>query len=330
MRDAARILDDPTRREQEEVTEGTDQPEQTPTIPIGTQVSEAPPLLHLSTQHQYTVSSAFHAELLIGANKPDVVLVSSDHVLFYAHKSHLLASSNNTFNGRLSADSTGMVMGSPLGSLWVVGVSTGSVLFNIVLHAIYGMSCSQFNPPLEALLHAVKSLKTYGVSLAHALGHDTPLYNHIVAESPRRPIEVFLVAAENDLDALAVTSSEYLQSLKLSDITDEMADRMGPRYLRRLTVLHFDRMEYLKQLIMDLPQPHEDTMECGFIEQTKLARAWTLAAASLVWDIRPGKDSTVRIWKLRLRWELGLRRSAFKHPAIDAGLVGATVGVQHM
>ncbi|TCD60427.1 hypothetical protein EIP91_010079 [Steccherinum ochraceum] len=326
MRDAARILDGSARREQE--AEAVDQPEQAPAIPIGTQVSEAPPLLHISTQLQYTVSSAFHAELLVGDEKPDIVLVSSDHVLFYAHKSHILASSNNTFNGRLNVDAIGMVMGSPMGSLWVVGVSTDSVLFNVVLHTLYGMSCSQFNPPLEALLHAVTSLKTYGISLDHVLSRNTPLYNLIVAETPRRPIDVFLVAAENDLDELAVTTSAHLLSLKMSDITDEMADRMGPRYLKRLALLHLDRMDYLKQLIMDIPQPHEDTPECGFIEQTKLARAWALAAASLVWDIRPGKSSTRDI-EFEIEKE-SIVRSAFGRPALDIGLVGPAAGLQHM
>ncbi|TCD63984.1 hypothetical protein EIP91_004717 [Steccherinum ochraceum] len=244
------------------------------------------PSLHLPPQRECSVSTAFHAELLAENSKPDVVLVSSDNVIFYAHTYLLLSLSDNSFNGLLGVEAIGMARGIVIGPHWVVGVPTGSILFNVIIHTIYNISCKQFEPSLEVLLQAVASLKTYGISIDLAVGRDMPLYNHIVAEMPQSPIDVFLVAAENDLDTLAVAASAHLLSLSLPDITDEMADRMGPLYLKRLVSLHSERTGYLKQLLADVPKPHEDTANCGPAEQRKLSRAWALAASGLMWDIR--------------------------------------------
>lgn len=218
-----------------------------------------------------------------------MVLISSDGVLFYAHRFLLLEASDNAFNGSLGADAPGLRKELFTGALRNVGVSTSSTVFNVVLHTIYGMSCKQFQPSLEVLLQAVKALKTYGIRLERVLSSNTPLYAHIVAEMPHDPIDVFLVAAENNVDALAIAASAHLHSVVLPEITDEMAYRMGPRYLKRLVTLHLRRVNYLKKLLMDMPKPHEDTPGCGRVEQRKLGRSWALAAASLVWDIRPGQ-----------------------------------------
>ncbi|TCD60286.1 hypothetical protein EIP91_010420, partial [Steccherinum ochraceum] len=143
------------------------------------------------------------------------------------------------------------------------------------------------------LLQAVKTLKTYGIDIDQVVEHNTPLYDHIVAETPARPVEVFLVAAENSLDALAVTTSAHLHSLLLPQITDEMAKRMGPRYLKRLLELHADRVKYLEQLLLDAPKSHPSTVDCGVAEQRELAMAWAVATSDLQWKIEPDTPASV-------------------------------------
>ncbi|TCD60169.1 hypothetical protein EIP91_010616 [Steccherinum ochraceum] len=296
---AARGFASSHERQEEATTQATQTPEQAAT-PVGITikhkssatydltltVEKAPPSLQLPPQQVYSISTAFHADFLVDDKKPDVVLISSDRVLFYAHQSFLLSVSNNTFNGLLSIDAIGTIAGSTAGSLCVV-VPVGSVLFNVALHTIYGMSCQQFKPPFDMLLQAVQILKTFGIAIDQFLGRDTPLYNHIVAETPPIPIEVFLVAAENNLDALAVATSAHLHSLGLSKVTEEMAVRMGPTYFKRLMWLHMERTGYLEQLLLVAPRPHEDTAECGMVERRGFNQAWTLAVGNLMWTVRP-------------------------------------------
>ncbi|TCD60288.1 hypothetical protein EIP91_010422 [Steccherinum ochraceum] len=259
---------------------------QAPEATIAVPTPDAPPSLQLPPHQEYSISTAFHADFLLDDQKPDVVLISSDRVLFYAHQSFLLATSNNTLNGLLSIQAIGTVIGSTAGSLSVL-VPTGSTLFNVVLHTIYGISCKQFKPSLEVLLQAVKSLNTYGIAIDQVVGRNTPLFDHIVAETPKGPVDVFLVATEHNLDALAVAASAHLHSLVLPTITDEMAKRMGSTYLKRLMQLHLERTRFLRSLLLEVPTSHEDTTACGFTERKKLDEAWVLAATSVIWQIRP-------------------------------------------
>lgn len=260
------------------------------TLQVGTPISDLPRSFRLPPKPQYYISTTFHAELLLVDMKPDILLISSDDVLFYAHKSFLLSSSDNTFNGLLAQNAIRTARGGTARSLCVV-VPADSILFNVVLHTIYGLSCRQFNPSLDVLLQAVKMLKTYGIAIGQVIELNTPLFHHIVVETPKRPVEVFLVAAENGLDTLAVRTSAHLHSLLLPQITDEMARRMGPRYLKRLLKLHADRVEYLKLLILDAPKPHEEAIDCGATEQEVLVQAWDLAKANLVVKVRPGENT---------------------------------------
>ncbi|TCD60289.1 hypothetical protein EIP91_010423 [Steccherinum ochraceum] len=283
------------RREQTD--ESVDHAEQTPqqtVTPVGTPMSELPASLRLPPMSQYHISTTFHADLLLLDMKPDIILITIDGVLFYAHRFFLLSSSDNTFDGLLGTDTIRTATGTTAASL-CVRVPEDSILFNVVLHTIYGMSCRQFKPSLDILLQAVTTLKTYGIDIDQVVEHNTPLYGHIVAETQARPVEVFLVATENTLDTLAVTTSAHLHSLLLPQITDEMAKRMGPRYLKRLLKLHADRLNYLKQLMLDPPKSHPSTVDCGVAEQRELAMAWALAAANLLWKIRPGEFFRMRL-----------------------------------
>lgn len=163
-------------------------------------------------------------------------------------------------------------------------------------------------------MDALRVLRIYGIPLLQFVIPTTPLYNHILLEAPRRPLDVFVLAAENTLEDLAVVTSGHLLSLQLPDITDEMAERMGPLYLARLIRLHMDRVDALKRLLLDVPKPHVDTVDCAYVEQKELARAWALATASLIWEVRP--DTPVSI----LRSTLGPLEQQFECTACKASL----------
>jgi hypothetical protein len=143
------------------------------------------------------------------------------------------------------------------------------------------MSCAHYSPSFNDLHAAVVSLHTFGVSLKAKIVPTQPLFNLLLSHAPLSPLELYALAAHYDLYDLAVSTSSHLLSLSLSSVTDELAERMGPLYLKRLFFLHFGRAEALKRLLLAPPHPHPPTPQCDFSEQKKLTRAWALASAYL-------------------------------------------------
>lgn len=223
-------------------------------------------------------------QFVLDGTYPDIGFLTRDALLFYSHSAHLRAISRNAFDGLLDAEGI-----QATGDIKIVAVTEDAELFNVVLLTVYGLPCDQFQPSLDTLLGAVQVLKTYGMSLDRFVGLSTPLFDLISIESPRRPLEVFLTATENGLEALAVATSSRLLSFPITDITDEIVDRMGPRYLRRFVMLQWSRILFLNKLLLDAPKLHPDLDNCGFVQQRRLRDAWSLAAASLLCAMQPGE-----------------------------------------
>ncbi|KAG9317527.1 P-loop containing nucleoside triphosphate hydrolase protein [Chiua virens] len=214
---------------------------------------------------------------------PDLVLLSSDSVFFYVHTHILLTASDNNFNSLLPPSSK-----EKPGSMGpVVLVPETSTVLNIVLHAVYDKSCSHYSPSFESLVAALHAMTTYGVSLQTHVSSTTSLHGLLLSLAPICPLELYALAASYDLYDLAIPTSTYLLSFSLASLTDEMAERIGPLYLKRLFFLHFGRADALKRILLPPPQPHPPTPTCDFVEQKRLTRAWALASAYLAWDARP-------------------------------------------
>lgn len=188
----------------------------------------------------------------------------------------------------------------------VIHVPESSPILNVILHVLYDMSCSHYSPSLETLITAVDRLAFYGVNPKSHIVANTPLYTSLLSQAPLFPLDVYTLAAKYDLHDLAVSTSPHLLSLQLYTITDEMAEAIGPKYLRKLFFLHIGRSDALKrvsqtssnmyarpfdifvQLLLQPPHPHAPTPLCDFTDQKTLTRAWALASAYLAWDARPG------------------------------------------
>lgn len=229
------------------------------------------------------VSTTFFPGARLHALPPDLVLLSSDSVYFYVHRHVLLAASENGFNSLLLP--TARTDPSPVGL--VVRLPESSTELNIVLHAIYNMSCAHYSPSFESLVSALTVMNVYGIPVKKHVTRYTPLYNLLLFHAPLYPLELYTLAASYDLYDLAVPTSSHLLSFSLASLTDEMADRIGPRYLKRLFFLHFGRSDALRRLLLPPPNPHPPTVTCDFTEQKKLTRAWALASAYFAWDARP-------------------------------------------
>ena len=232
-----------------------------------------------------SVSTTFYPGAPHDPHPADLVLLSNDSVFFYVHIDRILKASQNGFNHmvpppiHLDQDQFGPILQVP----------ESSVILNVILHAIYNIPCAHYTPSFFALESAVTALKTYGVPLRNRIANSTHLYTLLMSHAPLCPLELYALAAANDLCDLAVSTSSHLLSFSLASLTDEMAERIGPVYMKRLFFLHFGRAEALKRLLLSPPHLHAPTPWCDFAEQKRLTRAWALASAYLAWDARPGQ-----------------------------------------
>lgn len=234
-----------------------------------------------------SVSTQFHpsANLSQSLGAPDIALLSSDHVFFYVHSDLLLAASDNLFHSLLQDCSDS----SPKNG-WqniVINVDDKSHILNIILHAIYNMSCAHYSPSFECLSSAVDRMMFYGMQPKSQITPSSPLYSLLLSHAPLCPLDLYTLASKHDLNDLAVSTSPHLLSLPLHNISDEIAEGMGPKYLRRLFFLHIGRSDALKRLLLSPPNPHAPTPFCDFSDQKTITRAWALASAYLAWDARP-------------------------------------------
>lgn len=213
------------------------------------------------------------------------MLASSDHVLFHAHSAQLLAVSENAFDSLFGARAEADVDNeSP-----IIMIQQTSSVFDVVLHTIYNIpNTTDAGPTLTSLLEAVSALKMYGVPLNEFIAPSTLLFDHIVSKMLRGPLEVYVVAAENNLEALAVAASRHLHSVYLADISNETTMRMGPIYVLRLVQLLYIRNRYLRSLLFEMPRPHPYRWDCGSEARKDLERAWVLASTSVIWDEKAG------------------------------------------
>jgi hypothetical protein len=203
-------------------------------------------------------------------------------VYFYVHAHILLNASENGFNTMLPVIAHGN------GDWPILPVPERSAVFNVVMHAIYDMSCIQYSPSFDTLVEAVNALITYGVAPKNVITSTTSLYHVLLTHATSRPFDLFALASQHDLSDLAIATSTHLLSISLSTISDEMAERVGPIYLKRLFFMHLGRSEVLRSILLPPPSPHAPTPECSYEKQKNLSRAWTLASAYLAWDARAG------------------------------------------
>lgn len=174
----------------------------------------------------------------------------------------------------------------------MVNVPEISSVLNVIIHMLYDTSSAQHSPSSEVLITAVNRMPFYEIDPKLHITPSTSLYTLLLSHAPLVPLEIYALASHFDLHELAVSTSSHLLSYPLATITDDMAERIGAVYLKRLLSLHVDRANALKRILLLPPHPHPQTRECDFTEQKKLTRAWALVSAYLAWDARPGLWTT--------------------------------------
>lgn len=234
------------------------------------------------------VSYAFHPRLASDSFAPDLILKSLDHVLFHVHHHRILSASNNSFAMLCQAP--------PEFSLSMYGTRPPTVMvpetsdiLNIILHTIYGMSALGYCPSFETISSTLDAFPRYGLSADLYAAAGQPLYDLVVSCAPYRPIDTYALAAAHDLADAAASASAHLLSFSLPTLSDELALRMGPVYLKKLFFLHLGRMDALKRVLFQPPSRHSETPECTTADQKRLTRAWALTAVHILWDAGPSK-----------------------------------------
>ncbi|TFY74958.1 hypothetical protein EWM64_g9055 [Hericium alpestre] len=282
------------------VTEGLNTP-----APVGANLLERPKLVHRSQistppdsavgspeqdRNLVSVSTTFFPGADLDLVPADICLLSSDSVFFYVHSHRLLASSSNNFDA---------ILPSPIPSIQrgeepkICIVPDDSAVMNILLHTIYNMSAAHYSPPTQSIIGAVESMVKYGIPIKAFIAPSTPLFLLLSAKAVINPIEIYTLAASLDIPELAEVTSTHLLSYSLPSLTDDMAIKMGPVYLKRLFFLHLGRTEAFKRLLLPPPANHTATAACDVEEQQKLTRAWMLATAYLAWEAKPDLNTTV-------------------------------------
>ncbi|KAG7094987.1 hypothetical protein E1B28_005784 [Marasmius oreades] len=240
---------------------------------------------HEHSLDKTTTSATFYP----GANTyyipSDLVCLSSDMVAFYVHSELLLATSDNHFHS--------LVVGKDLRGTrrTVIHVPEQSAILNIVLHAVYGLSATRYAPTFDELSRAVDRLEAYGVHPSTEITAASALHSTLLSHAHVDPMKVYLLAAKHDIFDLAVSTSSHLLSFPLNKITEDIAIKMGPKYMTRLFSLHRGRLVSLKRLLSLLPHLHPPSPKCNLKMQNTMARAWKLASAYLLWQDRPDLSS---------------------------------------
>ncbi|TFK65515.1 hypothetical protein BDN72DRAFT_773252, partial [Pluteus cervinus] len=227
------------------------------------------------------VSTAFNPETSL--TEPDLIFSSSDRVMFYVDMEVIKKASPLAFQSVISASPQ---YDAPHGSMRIILVQEASPVLNVMLHALHGTSCAQNSPTFETLVDAVNHMPLYNISPATHITSSSHTYATLVAYAPHHPLELYTLAGEHRIHELAVTTSSHLLSYPLASMSDEIAQRMGTLYLKRLFDLHLDRLSALKELLLRPPHPHPPRRDCTFTDQASLTRAWAMVSAYLAWEAR--------------------------------------------
>ncbi|KAF9054709.1 hypothetical protein BJ165DRAFT_1329731, partial [Panaeolus papilionaceus] len=210
------------------------------------------------------------------AYKPDIILVTSDSVLFHVCTSLINLQSPHAFETMLA---------SPLRSFKekVVPIDLHSEEMNIIMYIAYGKCPISEFPTLLTIITAIDRMPLLGMTPKDYLVPECPFYSLLLTHTSSNPMEIYCLAGRHGLDNLAISSSGFLLSVSPLSVTDEQAQRMGGVAFKRLMCLHDNRICSLRNLLLQPPRHHPATVRCNFADQRTLFRSWTVAGASILY-----------------------------------------------
>jgi hypothetical protein len=171
-----------------------------------------------------------------------------------------------------------------------------SSILTIVFLTMYKMSLPTSNLSFRSLLGAVRALSKYGAPPSTYLSPTSPLFTMLLAHASRHALELYILASQQRVHALATQVSRYLHSIALSSIEDDDAALIGGVYMAQLFDLHAKRVTAFKRLLAPGPLPHTPKRTCS--DPQKLPAQWSFASAYLAWVVRAGNFTSFLVCSL--------------------------------
>lgn len=135
----------------------------------------------------------------------------------------------------------------------------------------------QFHPSIEVLHAVLQCLPKYGIPIPDA---DAELWTLVANHAPAHPLQVYLIGAKYSIESVCVVASPYTLDMSLlQTLVDLDAVGMGPVYLNRLFLLHTERAEALKTILLAPPVEHP---LCVVTEPESVSAAWRVAIGRLL------------------------------------------------
>jgi len=232
-----------------------------------------------------SVSTRFHPDEQ-DMQDADLILLATDAVFFYAHRSVLLRESSNNFGGlvipRHVRDKHLPLNGSRPPD--VVIADYQPAVLNVVLLAVYDFPMRSCDPTLETLCDVVPALTNLGYNLSSIAAPQSELFGLLLEAAEGEPFWLYAIAAQHDFEELAIPASRFTLGKSIGDLPNELAEQMGPIYLKRLLVLHHEHGDTLKRLVAPpiLHPPTDDYPKCDSEVQVRVKQAWTVVSAHVV------------------------------------------------
>ncbi|KAL0579262.1 hypothetical protein V5O48_002766 [Marasmius crinis-equi] len=237
-----------------------------------------------------SISSAFGPATSLSTSRPPVnlILLTSDSVVFYVDEATLLQASSNSFKSLLPITAENQMQR----ILFMEDIPSAELEY--MLQAIYNVRGNTVSAAanIQTLMRAVDRLPVYGISPGTCISPTSHLYQYLLSSAPLHPMEIYALAAQYGMETLAVTVSSHTLVLELSQISEDLSARMGSMYLLRLFQLHTGRTDTLKRLLAAELELHYVTDICNFDKQKRLKEGWNLAVASLSFNLRPDTTTT--------------------------------------
>ncbi|KAG9085584.1 hypothetical protein FS749_004314 [Ceratobasidium sp. UAMH 11750] len=122
-------------------------------------------------------------------------------------------------------------------------------VLNVLLHLVYGFPVQRYQPSASAVRAVLPALQALGYNIHAFVTPRSELFMLLVQAAAVDPLPMYALAAQYTIEPLAVAISTLTLSGSLSDITDELAQQMGPIHLKRLFFLHLGHTDALKRLL---------------------------------------------------------------------------------